>query len=42
MRVTGTWLSGRRVRLDDFMDSVKGVARRYDLTLFGAAQPHQC
>ena len=42
MAVHGTWLAGRRVRLDDFMASVKALAHRYDVTLLGAAQPHQC
>ncbi len=42
MAVEGTWLAGRRVRLDAFMESVKGLARRYDARLFGLAPPHQC
>lgn len=42
MKVSGTWLSGRRVDLDAFMESVRGLARRFDLDLFGGAQPHQC
>ena len=42
MRVAGTWISGRRVDLDGFMESVGVLARRYDLVLLGGSQPHQC
>ncbi|MCB0930528.1 MAG: amidohydrolase [Mycobacterium sp.] len=42
MQVMGTWIAGRRVDLDSFMESVKGVARRYDTALLGGSQPHQC
>jgi predicted amidohydrolase YtcJ len=42
MRVSGTWLSGRRIDVDGFMASVRGVAHRFDLMLLGGSQPHQC
>lgn len=42
MRILGTWVSGRAVDLEDFMQSVSHLARRYDVTLLGASQPHQC
>ena len=42
MQVLGTWLSGRRVDLEGFMKSVKGVAHRFDRALVDGAQPHQC
>ena len=42
MSVRGTWLSGRRVDLDGFMESVKELARRSDLDVIGGARPHQC
>ncbi|WP_174397594.1 amidohydrolase family protein [Mycolicibacterium sphagni] len=38
----GTWISARRVDLDGFMDSVKGIAPRYDQALITGAPPHQC
>lgn len=42
MQVVGTWIAGRRIDLDSFMESVKCVARRYDTALLGGSQPHQC
>lgn len=42
MQVLGTWVSGRRVDLDAFMSDVTSLAHRFDLTLRGGAQPHQC
>ena len=42
MQVLGTWVSGRRVDLDAFMAEVAGLAHRFDPTLRGGAQPHQC
>ncbi|CAA0120880.1 N-substituted formamide deformylase [Mycolicibacterium vanbaalenii] len=42
MQVLGTWLSGRRVDLDGFMESVKEVAHRFDQALVGGVRPHQC
>ncbi len=42
MAVQGTWVSGRRVDLDAFMESVGHLARRYDASLLGGSPPHQC
>lgn len=42
MQFEGTWLSGRRVDLGRFMQSVKAVAHRHDGALIRGAQPHQC
>ncbi|MDQ1250658.1 MAG: hypothetical protein QG597_5037, partial [Actinomycetota bacterium] len=42
MQVRGTWVGGRRIDLDQFMASVKGVAMRHDAALHRAASPHRC
>lgn len=42
MQVLGTWISGRRVDLEGFMESVRDIAPRYDLALFGSVEPPHC
>lgn len=42
MQATGTWLAGRRVDLDGFMESVTGLARRFDSVLIAGSSPHRC
>ncbi|CAN5458678.1 amidohydrolase [soil metagenome] len=42
MRVEGTWISGRRVDLDRFMESVTDVAHRHDQSLLGDFHGHGC
>ena len=42
MAVQGTWVSGRRVDLDAFMESVGHLARSYGASLLGGSPPHQC
>ncbi|CAN5622303.1 amidohydrolase [soil metagenome] len=42
MRVEATWISGRRVDLDRFMESVGEVAHVHDRTLLGDYHDHQC
>lgn len=42
MQVLGTWIAGRRVDLESFMESVREVAPRYDLALFGSVEPPHC
>jgi predicted amidohydrolase YtcJ len=42
MRVLGTWVSGRPVDRDRFMEAVKDVAHQYDQTLLASVQPPHC
>lgn len=42
MQVLGTWISGRRVDLERFMESVTNVATRYESALHTGSTPHQC
>lgn len=42
MQVLGTWVSGRRVDLDRFMESVREASVRFDQALLGAVQPPHC